>query len=104
MHYCGRVASLFPHPVSRVAGMAVVKNANGDGGGGPPPAGLEVVVPTRWVLPRSSQRGIVVNVPEMRMYMFPPDSKPGEKVTVRTWAVAIGTDDAQTPVGPFKII
>jgi L,D-transpeptidase ErfK/SrfK len=92
--------------VARNAGLGFqeVKNANRDVDEWIPPAGLEVVVPTRWVLPRTSQRGIVVNVPEMRMYMFPPDSKPGEKVTVRTWAVAIGTDEAPTPVGPFKII
>ena len=47
-------------------------------------------MPTRWVLPRARQRGIVVNIPEMRMYLFPPRIKPGGEVVVRTWAIAIG--------------
>ena len=92
--------------VARNAGLGFqeVKSANRDVDEWIPPAGLRVDVPTRWILPSTSQRGIVINVPEMRMYMFPATTKPGDKVVVRTWAVAIGTDDSQTPVGPFTII
>ena len=68
-----------------------------------PPAGSEVAVPTRWILPAGRQRGIVVNVPEMRLYMYPQRTKPGESVTVRTWAVAIGDRDTPTPRGGFTI-
>jgi len=68
-----------------------------------PPAGLEVDVPTQWIVPRSDYRGLVVNIPEMRLYLFPPKSKPGNVVTVRTWAVGIGTDDTPSPVGQFYI-
>src|SRR5262245_23339557 len=92
--------------VARNAGLGFqeVKDANRDVDEWIPPAGLDVTVPTRWILPRTSHRGIVVNVPEMRMFMFPSGAKPGDKVVVRTWAIAIGTDDAQAPVGTFTII
>jgi L,D-transpeptidase ErfK/SrfK len=68
-----------------------------------PPAGVEVVVPSRWILPRSRYRGVVVNIPEMRMYVFPNQTRPGELVPLRTWAVGIGTEEAPSPIGPFTI-
>ena len=68
-----------------------------------PPLGAEVVVPSRWILPRSRYRGLVVNIPEMRLYVFPTDTHPGELVSLRTWAVGIGTEDAPSPIGPFTI-
>lgn len=68
-----------------------------------PPAGAEVVVPSRWILPRSKYRGLVVNIPEMRMYVFPTTARPGELVPLRTWAVGIGTEEAPSPIGPFTI-
>lgn len=91
--------------VARNAGLGFqeVKDANREVDEWIPPPGREVVVPTRWVLPRTRQRGIVVNIPEMRMYLFPPRSKPGEQVVVRTWAVAIGSDETPSPIGPFTV-
>jgi L,D-transpeptidase ErfK/SrfK len=68
-----------------------------------PPPGVEVVVPSRWILPRSRYRGLVINIPEMRMYVFPTNVRPGETVTMRTWAVGIGTEEAPSPIGPFTI-
>jgi L,D-transpeptidase ErfK/SrfK len=68
-----------------------------------PPTGAEVVVPTRYILPRSRYRGLVVNIPEMRMYKFPVNARPGELVPLRTWAVGIGTEEAPSPIGPFTI-
>src|SRR5262245_56206466 len=91
--------------VARNAGLGFneVKDANREVDEWIPPAGLDVVVPTRWVLPRTSQCGIVINIPEMRMYMFPPRTKPGEEIMMRTWAVAIGDADTPSPVGRFTI-
>ena len=68
-----------------------------------PPPGQEVEVPTRWILPRARQQGIVINVPEMRLYLYPQRTKPGDEVLLRTWAVAIGDDDSPTPEGVFTI-
>ena len=44
-----------------------------------PPPGQEVEVPTRWILPRTRQQGIVINVPEMRLYLFRARSNPGTR-------------------------
>jgi L,D-transpeptidase ErfK/SrfK len=68
----------------------------------PPPA-TDVTVPTRWILPRSRFRGLVVNVPEMRLYMFPVDSRPGQQVALLTWPVGIGVEEAPSPEGPFTV-
>ncbi|MCC6849562.1 MAG: L,D-transpeptidase family protein [Deltaproteobacteria bacterium] len=68
-----------------------------------PPPGAQVVVPSRWILPRSRYRGLVVNIPEMRMYVFPTNARAGELVPLRTWAVGIGTEEAPSPIGPFTI-
>jgi L,D-transpeptidase ErfK/SrfK len=91
--------------VARNAGLGFqeVKDANREVDEWIPPPGLDVVVPTRWILPHARPQGIIVNIPEMRMYMFPPKPKPGDKIVLRTWAVAIGDSDTPSPVGPFTI-
>lgn len=91
--------------VAREAGLGFqeLRDANPSVDEWIPPAGAEVVVPSRWILPRSRYRGLVVNIPEMRMYVFPTDAKPGELVSLRTWAVGIGTEEAPSPIGPFTI-
>src|SRR5262245_57322618 len=55
--------------VARNAGLGFqeVKDANRTVDEWIPPVGLDVLVPTRWILPRAAQRGIIINVPEMRM-------------------------------------
>jgi L,D-transpeptidase ErfK/SrfK len=91
--------------VAREAGLGFheVRDANPSIDEWVPPPGAEVVVPSRWILPRSRYRGLVVNIPEMRMYVFPTNAKPGELVPLRTWAVGIGTEEAPSPIGPFTI-
>lgn len=92
--------------VARDAGLGFngIKEANRSTDEWIPPAGLKVAVPTRWILPRSHYRGLVVNIAEMRLYLFPPKTRPGEVVTVRTWAIGIGDDGTRTPLGTFRII
>jgi L,D-transpeptidase ErfK/SrfK len=68
-----------------------------------PGEGTEVVVPTRYILPPGPRRGIVLNLPEYRMYYFPAP-KPGEPAVVMTWPVSIGRMDWATPIGTTKIV
>ena len=91
--------------VARDAGLGFneVQDANRGVDEWIPPAGLDVAVPTQWIVPRSGYRGLVINIPEMRLYLFPPQTKPGTVVTVRTWAIGIGTDATPSPVGEFHI-
>ncbi len=65
-----------------------------------PPFGDALDFPTWWVLPESDYRGIVINVPEMRIYYF-PDEQPG---AVITYPVGLGDDKWQTPIARFRVI
>jgi len=69
-----------------------------------PRSGTELVVPSRWILPRTTARGLVVNVPEMRLYMFPTDAQPGERIAILTWPIGIGAEEAPSPLGPFTVL
>ena len=91
--------------VARDAGLGFmeVKHANPATDEWLPPVGADVVVPSRWVLPRSRSRGMVINIPEMRLYLFPRHTRPGDRVPVRTWPIGIGRDEAPSPVGTFHI-
>jgi L,D-transpeptidase ErfK/SrfK len=67
-----------------------------------PPEGESVAFPTWWVLPESDYQGVVVNIPEMRLYYFPPSA--GSSVrTVVTYPVGLGRDEWRTPTGRFKV-
>ena len=55
----------------------------------------EIVIPTRWVLPETSNPpGYIINVAELRGYRFFPD-----KHEVRTYPLGLGVLDFKTPIG-----
>ena len=54
-----------------------------------PGEGTEIVLPTQYVLPQAPRTGIVINVPELRLYYFPPD----EPDKVITHPISIGRMD-----------
>jgi L,D-transpeptidase ErfK/SrfK len=64
----------------------------------------EIAVPTWWVLPKSGNEGIVVNIPEMRLYYFPPMEKKISNRVVITLPVGLGREDWPTPTAKFKIV
>jgi len=66
-----------------------------------PPNGQVVLLPTQWILPDAEPRGVVVNIPEMRLYYFHPGG--GETVMVTTYPVGLGRDEWRTPQAKFKI-
>ncbi len=67
-----------------------------------PPDGETVSFPTWWILPDSANQGVVVNIPEMRLYYFPPHLKGGLRTAV-TYPVGLGRDEWRTPTGKFKV-
>ena len=67
-----------------------------------PGEGTEVVLPTRYILPAANRSGIVLNVPEMRMYYFPP-SQQGQADVIDVYPVSIGRMDWDTPLGGARI-
>jgi L,D-transpeptidase ErfK/SrfK len=68
-----------------------------------PPKGETTTIPTFWVLPVSAYQGVVVNIPEMRLYYFPPLVNGLSQRTVITFPVGLGREDWPTPRAKFKV-
>jgi L,D-transpeptidase ErfK/SrfK len=68
-----------------------------------PGAGKTLVVPGRHILPPGPREGIVVNLPEHRLYYY-PKRKRGEPIEVITYPVSIGKMDWRTPLGVTHVI
>lgn len=67
-----------------------------------PGVGVEVVLPTRFILPGDVRQGIVVNLPEMRLYHYGLDAQ--GKSVVTTHPVSVGRMDWRTPLGASKVV
>ena len=63
-----------------------------------PGEGTSIRLPSRFVLPNADRRGVVINVPEMRLYHFPRDGS-----RARTWPVSIGRLGYETPLGKTTV-
>jgi L,D-transpeptidase ErfK/SrfK len=68
-----------------------------------PGAGTAVLIPGQRVLPPGPREGVVVNLPEHRLYYF-PKPKRGEKPVVMTFPVSVGKMDWRTPLGTTRIV
>ncbi len=68
-----------------------------------PGEGTEILIPSRFILPDAPREGIVVNLPEHRLYYYPP-AKKGEPRVVRTYPISVGKMDWKTPIGITKIL
>ena len=68
-----------------------------------PGAGKRLTLPGRRILPPGPREGIVVNLPEHRLYYF-PKPRQGEKPIVITYPVSIGKMDWRTPLGETRIV
>ena len=68
-----------------------------------PGAGTPVLVPKQRLLPRAPRAGIVINLPEHRLYWFPPAAA-GKPPVVWTFPVSIGKMDWNTPLGRTTIV
>jgi L,D-transpeptidase ErfK/SrfK len=68
-----------------------------------PGAGKQVIIPGRHILPPGPHEGIVVNLPEHRLYYY-PKARRGEPQTVITYPVSIGKMDWRTPLGLTHVI
>src|SRR5258708_17001032 len=65
--------------------------------------GSDIMLPGRRILPPGPREGIVVNLPEHRLYYYPKPKK-NEKPVVITYPVSIGKMDWSTPLGETRII
>ena len=68
-----------------------------------PGEGTPVLLPTRYILPDAPREGVVLNLPEMRLYFF-PRAKPNEARRMITHPVSIGRMDWKTPLGATRVV
>ena len=80
-------------------GLEEMKLANPDVDLWLPGEGAAIRLPSRYVLPSTPRRGVVINVPEMRLYYYPKDA-----TTVRTWPISIGRLEYETPLGTTSVV
>jgi L,D-transpeptidase ErfK/SrfK len=64
-----------------------------------PGSGTRLILPTRHLLPDAPRKGIVINLPEMRLYHY---LKPGEAPV--NYPIGIGREGLDTPLGVTKIV
>lgn len=64
-----------------------------------PGAGTDVTIPGRFVLPAGPREGIVINLPEYRLYYYPPNTN-----TVVTFPIGIGRDEWSTPLFQSRVV
>jgi len=57
-----------------------------------------LVIPSRWLVPEASRNGLVLNIPEMRLYYFRDGGR-----RVLTAPVGLGREDWKTPQGGFRV-
>jgi L,D-transpeptidase ErfK/SrfK len=67
-----------------------------------PGEGTPILIPNQRLLP-TIREGIVVNLPEHRLYYF-PKAKKGETPQVITFPVSIGKMDWSTPLGKTRVV
>jgi len=66
-----------------------------------PPPGATILLPLQFVLPCCQYTGVVVNIPEMRLYFY--DRREPGMLTITTYPVGLGRDDWATPRATFKV-
>jgi L,D-transpeptidase ErfK/SrfK len=65
-----------------------------------PGEGTQIVIPTRYVLPDAPRSGIVINIPEYRLYYYPSDNPD----LVITHPIGIGREGWDTPYGSTTVV
>ena len=68
-----------------------------------PGQGRKIVLPSEYILPNAPQAGIILNIPEMRLYYF-PEKKPGERQQVITYPLGVGREGWATPYMKTRIV
>ena len=63
----------------------------------------KVVLPGRYIIPAAERTGVILNLPEMRLYYF-PRLKKDQTPTMITHPISVGRMDWTTPLGSTKII
>ena len=69
-----------------------------------PAEGTSLVIPSEWILPAGGFEGIVVNIPEMRLYYYVPSSQRSDgAASVVSYPVGLGRQEWRTPRAEFRV-
>lgn len=100
IEYDAKYEDTFVH-LARDYGLGYVEMRAANPGIDPwiPGSGRDLVLPARHLLPEAPRKGIVINLPEMRLYAFVNGSKAPE-----TYPLGIGREGLETPVGSTSIV
>lgn len=63
-----------------------------------PGAGAKITLPKQYLLPDAPREGIVINLPEMRLYYYPADGG-----APKSYAIGIGREGLKTPTGTTTV-
>jgi len=69
-----------------------------------PTPGSTVIIFGRRLLPEVEQTGIVINLPEFRLYYFPKPANASDPREVITAPISVGRMDWKTPIGQTRIV
>ncbi len=64
-----------------------------------PKAWSKIIIPSSFILPDTARKGIIINLPEMRLYYYPTNSD-----VVMTFPIGVGRQGWQTPTAKARII
>ena len=89
------------HSIARFYNIGLIALMESNPGVDPflPPIGTKLQIPIRMLLPDVPYRGIVINLPEFRLYYFPKGTN-----KVHVFPVGIGRADRPTPVMQSRIM
>ena len=70
-----------------------------------PGEGRQIVLPKRYILPSSPREGLVLNIPEMRLYYYPDaeGGSQGQTGTVQTYPLGVGRQGWSTPYETTRV-
>lgn len=91
--------SLIDIAVQYLLGQEEIVSANKNVDRWLPRANTNILIPSRYVLPNAPRQGIVINLPEYRLYYYATD-----KNQIISYSVGIGRVDWKTPLGLTKIV
>lgn len=63
-----------------------------------PGRGTRIVLPTAHILPDAPRRGVVINIAELRLYLY------AENGAVWSFSIGVGRDGFSTPLGQTKVV
>lgn len=67
-----------------------------------PGEGTKVTLPARSILPHTERKGVVLNLPEMRLYYYYTEGRTNTAL-IKSYPASIGRMDWNTPLGKAKI-